>query len=75
MVEALLQDLESTFPGKSFLTAQEICQYLGCEMAVVYNWNKRSNPAKRPPALQVGKSLRYQKQLFAQWLAAEQGRN
>jgi hypothetical protein len=75
MFEALLEDLESVFPGKNLLSAQDICQYLGCDMAVVYNWNKRQNPARRPPSLQVGKELRFQKRLFARWLAAEQGRN
>jgi hypothetical protein len=75
MYEALLEDLEATFPGKLLLTSQDICQYLGCDMAVVYNWNKRTTPERRPPALQVGKELRFQKKLFARWLAKEQSRS
>jgi len=74
MYEAILEDLESAFPTKMVLTAQEICTYLGCEMAVLYNWNKRSNPSRRPPTIKVGKELRYQRRAFARWLVEEQGR-
>ena len=75
MYEAILEDLELAFPGKALITAQEVCEYLGCDMTVVYNWNKRSSPNRRPPSISVGKELRFQKRLFARWLAAEQGRN
>ena len=72
MYELLIQDLESAFPGKAFISAEEVCRFLGCEIKVVYNWNKRNDPRKRPPSLIVGKQLRFQKRLLARWLADEQ---
>jgi hypothetical protein len=72
MAASLIQDLEAAFPGRPLLTLEEICQFLGCETEVVYNWNKRSNPKRRPPCLTVGRQLRFQKRLLAHWLAREQ---
>ena len=70
----LFQELESAFPRQAFLSVQAICEFLGCEMQVVYNWNKRADRSKRPPVLQVGKQLRFNKRSFARWLASEQSR-
>ena len=74
MFEVILEDLENQFPGRSFLSVQDVCQYLGCDETVVYNWNKRQNLARRPVALTIGKHLKFQKKLFAQWLSKEQSR-
>ena len=72
MTEALLEDLEKAFPGKSLLTVSDICQFLGCSQKVVYNWMKRSDPGRRPPRLKVGQEIKFPRLAFVQWLAKEQ---
>ena len=74
MFETLFEELEGMYPGKSLITAEEVCRFLSCEITVVYNWNKRCNVKRRPPSISVGKELRYSKKLLAKWLAEEQSR-
>lgn len=69
--EMLLEDLELSFPGKAFITGQEVCRFLGCEMTVVYNWNKRRDPKRRPPSLSIGKEMKFPKRPLAKFLAEE----
>lgn len=70
--ELVFRDLDAMFPNQAFVAAEDICRFLGCDIAVVYNWNKRSDPRRRPPTMTIGKELRFQKRLFAKWLADEQ---
>jgi hypothetical protein len=72
LYQAMLEDLNATFPDRQLLNLTEVCKFLNCGPEVVYNWNKRADPKRRPPALTVGKQLRFQKRLLAKWLAEEQ---
>lgn len=72
MIESLRQEIDQRFSGKGFLTTEDICTFLSCDEAVVYNWNKRVDPRRRPPRIQVGKELRFPKYEFVKWLAEEQ---
>ena len=71
MYESLLQSADELFPGKAFLTMEEVAKFLGCEEQVIFNWTKRPNLQKRPPRLIVGKSIRFPKKDFVRWLASE----
>jgi predicted DNA-binding transcriptional regulator AlpA len=71
--ELLIQEIEDRFPGQSFLTLEEVAQFMRCGPEVIYNWTKRPNPKRRPPRIPVGKELRFPKRPFAQWLADELG--
>ena len=68
----LLQEIDSLFPDKVFLTLAEVANLLNCPDKVIYNWTKRSNPKKRPPRIIVGKELRFPKRELARWLMQEQ---
>jgi NADPH-dependent ferric siderophore reductase len=72
MMEVFLEELDRQFPNRTFVTVQEIADFLTCETVVIYNWNKRNDPKRRPPAISVGRELRFPKRLFAKWLAEEQ---
>lgn len=72
MFEILLQDFESKFPGKKFLTIEEVATVLDCPKRVVYNWLRSSNPDIRPPKIQNGKWIRIPTSLFVQWLIKNQ---
>lgn len=72
MVEALIEELERSFPGKAVLTVSDVCQFLGCSEKVIYNWTKRSDSRRRPPRIIVGKEIRFPKRPFINWLATEQ---
>ena len=77
MFESLMQEVEQLFPSNAFLTIEQVTKLLNCSEKVVYNWNKRPDPTRRPPKLAVGKSIRFPKTEFVRWLANElsQGRN
>lgn len=72
MEEAIIQELESLFDLKIFLTMEDITSLLNCKPTVVYNWIKRPDPKKRPPRIMVGKSMRFPKKSFIRWLIKEQ---
>jgi hypothetical protein len=72
MFEAILMDFDTKFPGKSFLTIEEVAAALDCPKRVVYNWWRRTDPAKRPPFLQSGKWIRVPKRPFILWLIQDQ---
>lgn len=72
MFETLLEGAEQAFPKKTLLTIDEIAQFLDCEPDVVYNWTRRSDPARRPPKIIVGKEVRFPKKDFFRWLANDQ---
>ena len=72
MFELLLEDFESKFPGKMFLTIEEVATALDCPKRIVYNWMRRPNPDMRPPILQNGKWIRIPKRPFVQWLIKDQ---
>ena len=68
----LMQEIDALFPGKIFLTLEDVANLLSCSPKVIYNWTKRSNPIRRPPRLLVGKELRFPKREFVRWLSEEQ---
>ena len=74
MYEQLIEELERSFPSKSFLTVDEICTALDCDKQTIYNWSKRQNPKRRPPRIIVGKDVRFPRRPFVLWFAQEQGR-
>jgi len=69
---AAIQDtvrmLSEKYPEKSFLTVEEIAQLIECSPKTVYNWTKRPDPSRRPPRITLGKSLRFPKHAFLDWL-------
>lgn len=69
------RSLDESLPKKSFLSIADICESLTCEESVVYNWNKRSDPARRPRRVKVGKEVRYPRTEFIVFLVKEQGRS
>ena len=71
MFEMLLEDFNSKFPEKAFLTIEEVAIALDCPKRVVYNWLRRPEPTMRPPILQNGKWIRIPKRLFILWLIKE----
>lgn len=71
MMEALVAESGDIFPGKAFLTIEDVKELLSCNESTIYNWSRRSDPRRRPPRLMVGKSLRFPKQQFLKWLATE----
>ena len=73
MLEVLVQEIDQMFPGKTWLTMDDICKYLNCDRTVLYNWAKRENPKRRPPRTLIGRDLRFPKRPFLQWLLKEQG--
>lgn len=73
MMEFLLQELEKQYPNRAFITAKELADFLACDIKVIYNWNKRTNPKRRPPYLSVGKEVRFPKRELVKWLSIEQG--
>lgn len=73
MDSSLIEYADHLFPKKAVLTVQEVAQFLDCNPDIIYNWIKRSDPAKRPPKLIVGKEVRFPKREFLRWLVQEQG--
>ena len=72
MIDSILEEVDQAFQGRAFLTVEDIAQLLSCSEQVVYNWTKRADPKRRPPRVIVGKSIRFPKRKFAQWLLNEQ---
>ena len=72
LYESLMADTERAFPRKAFLTLDEVAELLSCSTVVVYNWTRRPDAARRPPAFVVGKKIRFPKSAFIQWLKSEQ---
>ena len=72
MFEMLLEDFDSKFPGKAFLTIEEVATALDCPKRVVYNWMRRPDPNARPPFLQNGKWIRIPKKTFIHWMIKDQ---
>jgi predicted DNA-binding transcriptional regulator AlpA len=74
MTESLIQDIEKACADKPLLSIEDIAHLVGCSTKVVYNWTRRNDPAKRPPKLVVGRTLRFPRTEFIRWLVREQGR-
>ena len=72
MYEALIEDMDRLFPNKSFLTIEEVCEFLVCDRETIYNWSKRNDPKRQPPRLMIGKTLRFPKKDFVRWLTEVQ---
>lgn len=72
LFESLIQEVESRFPKKIFLTLEEVVQILDCSKDTVERWAKRSDPAKRPPRVLVGREVRFPKREFVKWLTSQQ---
>lgn len=72
MIEELKTEVDSKFPGKSFLSPEDIAEFLGCSTQVVYNWTRRTDVKRRPPRIIVGKAVRFPKLEFLKWLVQEQ---
>ncbi len=73
MNDPIIQEIANRYPEKAFLTLDEAAQLLGCKRRVIYNWTRRKEPSQRPPRIAVGKSIRFPKIAFIQWLLKEQG--
>ena len=71
MFESLMQEVDQLYASHAFLTTDEVATFLKCSEKVIYNWNKRSDPKRRPPRLMVGKEVRFPKKDFIRWLANE----
>ena len=71
MIETLLQDTESLLKDKAFLTVDEVADLLSCDKKVVHNWTRRKDSKRRPPRLALGKTIRFPKTAFVQWLLKE----
>jgi hypothetical protein len=74
MYDALLAGAERLFPNREVLTKEELAQVLECDPKVIYNWVKRSDPAKRPPRLILGNDIKFPKREFLKWVVENQAR-
>ena len=72
MFEHIQDEFDKAYPKKVFLTLSEVAELLACEPKVVYNWTRRPQAERRPPALMVGKEIRFPKNAFLKWLCEEQ---
>ncbi len=72
MDDSFIEYADQMFPKKAVLTMEEVAQFLDCEISIIVNWVKRSDPRKRPPKLIVGKEVRFPKREFMRWLVQEQ---
>ena len=70
-MDSLMQVADQMFPNKAFLSIEEVAKFLSCSEKIIYNWNKRPDPRRRPPRLSVGKSIRFPKKDLMQWLSKE----
>ena len=75
MFESLLEEVNRMYPNKGVLSMDDVCKLLECEKRTVYNWTRRVDPTKRPPRLVIGKTIRFPKVPFIQWLLKEQSTN
>jgi predicted DNA-binding transcriptional regulator AlpA len=71
MLETLVAETGDVFPGKAFLTVEDVKSLLSCTESTIYNWSRRADPQRRPPRLMVGKSIRFPKREFFKWLSTE----
>jgi excisionase family DNA binding protein len=74
MTESLIKDMELTLKDKPLLSIEDVAQLMGCSIKVVYNWTRRNDPLKRPPRLVIGRTVRFPRTEFIQWLVREQSR-
>jgi excisionase family DNA binding protein len=56
---------------KQFLTAKEAAEYLGVPVQRIYDWRHESHrpPFGGPPAVKLGRDLRFRKTDLEAWLA------
>ena len=73
MSDLITKEFGDVYPDRAFLTLEDVAQLLGCSRRVVYNWTRRKDPEARPPRIIVGKTIRFPKVAFIQWLLKEQG--
>ena len=71
MFETLFQEIDLKFPGKIFLSLDEVADLLSCPKEVVYNWTRRADNSKRPPQIQAGRLIRFPKKALVEWLVKE----
>lgn len=74
MENEIIQELNQKYQNRPFLTLEEVAEVLGCSKKVVYNWTRRTDPKKRPPRLTIGKTVRFPKVAFVQWLIEQQNK-
>ncbi len=72
--ETLIQDFAVLFGNKALLSIDDVAQGVGCTPKVVYNWTRRNDPARRPPRVVIGRTVRFPKTEFVRWLIKEQTR-
>jgi predicted DNA-binding transcriptional regulator AlpA len=53
------------------LNIEELADYLGIGVGTIYGWRKGDSPVEGPPAIRVGKSLRWRQQDVEEWLDAQ----
>ena len=73
MKNQIYQEMTEVLKGRLFLTIDDVAELMGCSRKVVYNWTRRKDPLKRPPRIAVGKTIRFPKATFVEWLLKEQG--
>jgi excisionase family DNA binding protein len=56
----------------SLWTPQALSDYLGIPVATLYQWRQRS---EGPPAVRLGKHLRYRPQAVREWLKSQEEPN
>jgi excisionase family DNA binding protein len=74
-LERILQDVETLFPGKAFLSPEEVARLLDCEVGTVKSWVKRADRCRRPPSVKVGRLTRFPKAELLVWLTREQSKS
>lgn len=55
----------------ALLTVEEVAEQLGVAVKTVYQWRSRS-PQYGPPAMKVGKYLRWKPEVVQAWIDAQQ---
>lgn len=73
--ETMMQEMESLFKGRLFLTIEDVTSLLMCDEKTVLNWTKRVDKTRRPPRIYIGSSignnLRFPTKPFLNWLVKE----
>jgi excisionase family DNA binding protein len=68
LLSALVQVSAATTPPRPLATPAEIAEFLGVPKKTVYSWRSTGGG---PPALRVGKHLRYRWEDVEAWLAEQ----
>ncbi|HAR41855.1 MAG TPA: hypothetical protein DCS07_04375 [Bdellovibrionales bacterium] len=73
VVEGIMQEINSIYKKKVFLSVQDVSEILGCTEEEVHNLSRLRKHQKKPPRIIVFKEVRYPKKAFVEWLLMERG--